>query len=142
MAQPFAPGAVMAIADDHAFETSVHQREAAEQDVHALSPNQLAGVNDAVAVIEGAFLRERRRHRHGRMRLDSVGLKSVSQQLVAHVMSGDDHAFKPSVKIDLAELVRVAHPTNRQGGTPVARQCGAAAKHAEQGGGPGANMAA
>lgn len=96
------------IAENNALEWNRETREGFEQNIDPLSANDLPGIDDEIPVAEIAAEIWVAHARNRWMNLDLFGRESVSQQLVFHILSDDDHAIELFVQEYFSLLIGVA----------------------------------
>src|SRR5206468_1845654 len=116
--QPLAERFVITLAEDEALERHPQPRERFQQYIHAFAANDLARIDDQVAVAERAAGRSIRRTRHGGMDFDFSSREAVAQEFLLHVVAGHQQAMKTPVKLDFLFLGRITDPLQRKASPP------------------------
>lgn len=129
-AEFFAIGPVIAVAENDAFKFRLHAGERFEQDVHTFATDDLTGVEDEIAIAEGAAQMGISHAGRGRMEFDAGGIEAVAEEFIAHVFGDHRHAMKAAIESDLAFLGAVADPFEREAAAVVFNDTGTAADDA------------
>jgi hypothetical protein len=136
----FAVSFVGAVAEDDAFEGLLHAGEGLDQNVHSFAADDLAGVDDEVAVAEIAPNGGVARTGDGGMNFDAFAGETVFEEFVAHESGDDAHAVEGAVNFDFANFVAVTDEFYWEGAGVIAGDAGAAAEDAKGRSGAGANF--
>lgn len=136
----FAVGSMAAFAEDDALELRFEEGEGFEEDIDAFAADDLAGVNDEVAIAEIAAEMRIAGAGDGRVNFDFVWVEAVLEEFGAHEIGDDDHAIEFLVEGNFAFFGGEADVFEGEAFAVIARDKCAAAVEAVGGGGAGADL--
>src|ERR1700679_3058347 len=102
------------IADDDALEWRVDPRERLQQDIDTLSADNLARVDDEIALAEGCGVGGGGGPGYRSVNLDLGGREAILKEFGAHEVASHDMALESAVERDFPALGPVAYPLQRQ----------------------------
>ena len=126
---------MVAIPQNDALKLHVEQCQGFQQHIHAFAANDLAGVDDEVAVAKMTAQVRIAHARHGGVDFNALGVEAVLYQFIAHVGGDHHHAFEFLIEGDLPFLFGVTHPFEGKPAAGVFHHGGQAREDAV-GGGP------